>query len=508
MRLFVEESCSIRSILCPVVTLGDKIHCYFEETIMADNDKKLEDLFGTNADSPANRSISDADRQISPEEPAKEAEETEVTEETEVSEVAEEIAETVSEVISEEEQEEDTKGKKHKKPKKKKQTKQSEPKLSYDKRDYSPIRKSREMRVGCLGGLMYCAFVLSISVILACLAWMGASDVLALNKVSLETVVTLDDDLFTEETVEYTDDEGNVKTKVVTYADIDAVADILKEEGLIEYKPLFKFYCAISNASNKIAAGTYELSTGYDYRALVKKMNQYSGAAVTVKVTFPEGFNMKQTFELLEENKVASAEALMDAAKDFSFNYSFLNPDDVGNPNRLEGYLFPDTYEFFAYMEPSSAIVKFLDNYNRRVTDEMEAKAAEMGRSMDEIITIASLIEKEAANNDERDDIASVIYNRLAADMPLQLDASIVYFTGKERVDLADLEIDNPYNTYLNKGLPAGPICNPGLASIEAALNPANTKYYYYALDTATGTHRFFNDYNSHAAFVATQDYG
>lgn len=476
---------------------------------MAEYDKKLEDLFGTNADSPANRGISNADRQVHPVEEAVEATDVaEETEATEVTEVEKEIADAVSEAVAEEEQGQETKSKKKKKEKKKKQTKQSEPKLSYDKRDYSPIRKSREMRVGCLGGLMYCAFVLSISVILACLAWMGASDVLALNKVSLETVVTLDDDLFTEEIVEYTDDEGNPKTKKVTYADIDAVADILKEEGLIEYKPLFKFYCAISHASNKIAAGTYELSTGYDYRALVKKMNQYSGAAVTVKVTFPEGFNMKQTFELLEENKVASAEALMAAAKDFSFNYSFLNPDEVGNANRLEGYLFPDTYEFFAYMEPSSAIVKFLDNYNRRVTDEMEAKAAAMGKSMDEIITIASLIEKEAANDQERAQIASVIYNRLAAGMPLQLDASIVYFTGKDRVDAADLEIDNPYNTYLNKGLPAGPICNPGLASIKAALEPETTKYYYYALDTATGTHRFFNDYNSHAAFVATQNYG
>ena len=377
------------------------------------------------------------------------------------------------------------------------------------KKNTSPIQKNREMRTGCLGGLMYFVFVLSVSIILACLAWMAASDVLALNKVSHAAVVELSDDIFTAETYEVTDDDGNVINKTVTYANIDAVADILEKNGLIEYKWLFKFYCSISNASNKIAAGSYELSTDYDYRALVKKMNQYSGAAVTVEVMFPEGYTMQQIFKKLEENKVASVDDLTEAAKNFSYNYSFLDPNDMGNATRLEGYLFPDTYEFYAYMEPSSAINKFLDNYSRRVTDEMEAKAAELGRSMDDIITIASLIEKEAGNDDERTLIASVIYNRLSRGMPLQIDATVLYATGKQEIDVAagDLQVDSPYNTYVVNGLPAGPISNPGLKSIHAALSPDRTGYLYYALDTATGTHRFFKDYNSHQAFVATQNY-
>ena len=377
------------------------------------------------------------------------------------------------------------------------------------KKNTSPIQKNREMRTGCLGGLMYFVFVLSVSIILACLAWMAASDVLALNKVSHAAVVELSDDIFTAETYEVTDDDGNVINKTVTYANIDAVADILERNGLIEYKWLFKFYCSISNASNKIAAGSYELSTDYDYRALVKKMNQYSGAAVTVEVMFPEGYTMQQIFKKLEENKVASVDDLTEAAKNFSYNYSFLDPNDMGNATRLEGYLFPDTYEFYAYMEPSSAINKFLDNYSRRITDEMEAKAAELGRSMDDIIIIASLIEKEAGNDDERTLIASVIYNRLSRGMPLQIDATVLYATGKQEIDVAagDLQVDSPYNTYVVNGLPAGPISNPGLKSIHAALSPDRTGYLYYALDTATGTHRFFRDYNSHQAFVATQNY-
>lgn len=376
-----------------------------------------------------------------------------------------------------------------------------------EKRKKSPIQRNREMKIGCLGGIMYFVFVVSISIILACLAWMAASDVLALNKVNISAVVELSDDIFTAKTFEQTDEDGNVTTKTVTYADIDAVADILKAHGLIEYKPLFKFYCAISNASNKIAAGSYELSTDYDYRALVKKMNQYSGAAVTVEVMFPEGFTMQQIFERLEENKVASVDDLMEAAKNFSYNYSFLNADELGNANRLEGYLFPDTYEFYAYMEPSSAINKFLDNFRRRVTDEMEAQAAARGKTMDEIIIMASLIEKEAANNEERAKIASVIYNRLNAGMPLQIDATVNYVTGKNKIEDGDLEVNSPYNTYVNKGLPPGPIANPGLASIQAALQPETTSYYYYALDVSTMTHKFSRTYEEHVAFVATQNY-
>lgn len=391
----------------------------------------------------------------------------------------------------------------------KKEKKAPAPQQNWDEREYQPIRKSREMRSGCLGGLMYFVFVVSVSVILACLGWMAASDVLALNKPKTEAVVTLDDSVFTDETITTTDAEGNPVEKTISVADMDYVADQLKNEGLIEYKGLFKFYCKISHAAQKLDPGSYELSTDFDYRALVKKMNQGSGAAVTVDVTFPEGFNMKQIFERLAENKVSSYDDLMKAAADFSYNYSFLNEEDKGDASRLEGYLFPDTYTFYVYMEPSSAIGKFLDNYNLKVTDDMKQQAADMGYTMDQIITIASMIEKEAANDEERAAIASVIYNRLAAGMPLQIDATVQYAKGNdEALTEADFQIDSPYNTYKNTGLPAGPICNPGLASIKAALNPDSTNYYYYALDTATKTHKFFSDYASHEAFVATQNYG
>lgn len=446
---------------------------------MAENDKKLEEMFGTNAPGPVGHSAADTGKSRKSERPAREE-------------------------------------KQSRREKKQKAPKPEPVPEEPDERDYRPIRKSRDMRIGCLGGLMYFVFVLSVSVILACLAWMAAADVLALNKPDVEAVITLDESAFTEEEEPVLDDNGDPvldengqpKTKTVTYADIDYVAEQLKAAGLIEYKSLFKFYCMFSHASTKIDEGSYTLSTEFDYRALVKKMNQGSGAAVTVDVTFPEGFTLEQIFQRLEENNVNSYENLMKAAANFSYNYSFLAGKESGDASRLEGYLFPDTYTFFVYMEPSSAIGKFLDNYNRKITDEMEQQAADMGYTMDQIITIASMIEKEAANDSERAKIASVIYNRIREGMPLQLDCTITYITGKNEVTEADLQIDSPYNTYLYSGLPAGPICNPGLASIQAALNPESTSYYYYALDTATGTHQFFSDYASHQAFVSTQNYG
>jgi len=366
------------------------------------------------------------------------------------------------------------------------------------------------MKVGCLGGMMYFVFVVSVSVIFACLAWMAASDVLALNKPHITAVIDLDESVFTQREVETTDGNGNPTTKTVNIADIDYVADRLKAEGLISYKSLFKFFCKISDAEEKLDPGSYELSTDFDYRALVKKMNQGSGAAVTVEITFPEGFTMDQIFRRLEENNVSTYENLMKAAANFSYNYTFLEGAESGAAERLEGYLFPDTYQFFAFMEPSSAIGKLLDNYSTRVTEEMEQQAADRGMSMREVLIVASMIEKEAANAEEAPTVASVIYNRLAGNMPLQIDATTDYAMqlagrGNEKTDY---NIDSPYNTYVVTGLPAGPICNPGLSSIKAALAPADTQYYYYALDVEAGTHRFFNDYNSHQAFVATQNYG
>lgn len=377
-------------------------------------------------------------------------------------------------------------------------------------RDYRPVRQNHEYRSGCLGGIMYFVFILCVSVVLACVAWMAASDALALNKDNFSAVVSLPMSIFDSETVDTYDESGRkTGTERVTHADISYVADELKSAGLIEYKWLFELFCKISHADTKVDPGEYELESSFDYRALVKNMQSGSGATVTITVVIPEGFTMHQIFKRLEENKVCTYDELMDAAANYNYNYDFLDGIDQGDPTRLEGFLFPDTYEFYVGMQASSAINKLLENFHYRITDDMLTRMQNMGLDIRSVVNIASLIEREAANDNERGTIASVIYNRLAANMPLGIDASILYIhPDHEDSPTADmLAEDSPYNTRLYQGLPPTPIANPGLASIEAVLSPESTNYYYYALDTATGLHRFFTNSGEFDAFVATQNY-
>ena len=381
---------------------------------------------------------------------------------------------------------------------------------SESERDYRPVRQSHEYRSGCLGGLMYFTFIICVSIVFACLAWMAASDMLALNKDNFTAVVTLPSSIFQSETVDKFDENGRkTGTKRVTHADMDYVADVLKDAGLIEYKWLFSLFCKISTADEKVSPGEYELKSTFDYRALIQNMRAGSAATVTVDVTIPEGFKMHQIFLRLEENGVSTYNELMEAAESREYNYEFLDESEGEGAYRLEGFLFPDTYQFYVGMQASSAINKLLDNYRRKITEEMLERVDELGMSMYDILKVASLIEKEAANDEERPLIASVIDNRINSDMVLGIDASVLYpYNDHEGAPTAAmLEKDDPYNTRIRMGLPPTPICNPGLASINAALFPAATDYYYYALDTESGQHRFFRNGTEFDNFVATQDY-
>lgn len=377
-------------------------------------------------------------------------------------------------------------------------------------RDYRPVRQSHEYRSGCLGGLMYFVFIMCLSIVLACVAWMAASDMLALNKDKFTAVVSLPTSVFESIEVDDYDEDGKVTGKKrATRADIEFVASELKQAGLIEYKWLFRAFCKLSNAEMKVDPGEYELDSTYDYRALIKNMQVGSGATVTVKVTIPEGFTMHQIFLKLEEEGVCSYEDLVDAATNYNYNYSFLTGLEVGDPTRLEGFLFPDTYEFYVGMQASSAINKLLENFHYKISTDMVKQMNTLGLDIRSVVNVASLIEKEAANDKERGIIASVIYNRLSYGMPLGIDASILYlYPDHEGAPTGTmLESDSLYNTRKNHGLPPTPIANPGLASIQAVLTPETTGYYYYALDTATNEHRFFTNSYDFDKFVATQNY-
>lgn len=346
--------------------------------------------------------------------------------------------------------------------------------------------RRRKKRSGLSGAAIYAIFVIGVSALLACIGWVAANDVLALNKPEKTATITITND----------DSFGDVAEK-------------LKDEGLIEYKFLFNLFATFTRSKDDVVAGTFTLNTDMDYRALLSGMSANSATRATVTVTIPEGYTVDQIFTLLEEKGVASVEDLQDMAANHDYAFSFLQDLELGDYHRLEGYLYPDTYEFTTPQNPLYVINKMLVRFDEQFTDAMRQEVADSGRTIHEIITIASMIEKETDGND-RADIASVIYNRLnnpsgGTQGYLQIDATLTYINGGKVPTEADKSIDSPYNTYLYKGLPAGPISNPGLESIKAAMNPNSTSYYYYALGD-DGVHHFFKTLREQQNFIATQE--
>ena len=351
-------------------------------------------------------------------------------------------------------------------------------------------RKGRRRRF-FLRSVLWVIFVIAASLALSGVGWLLANDFCAFNKepVTATIVVTKDDDLA-------------------------SVAGKLKDEGLIEYKWFFKLFGKVAHAESKIGIGQYELNTEMDYSALINGMRNRNAAldAETVRVTIPEGATVRQIIALLAQYGVNTEEELTEVAKNHDFTYSFLDPARKGDLTRLEGYLFPDTYEFYVGGSASTAIGKLLANFDAKMTDERMDKIEASGYTRAQIITIASLIEKETDGTD-RAKIASVIYNRLnnigETYRLLQIDASIIYGLGDRytgTLTQAELDYDTPYNLHIHEGLPPTPIANPGAASIDAALEPAETNYYFYALGK-DGVHHFFATYNEFLNFVNSSQY-
>ena len=364
-------------------------------------------------------------------------------------------------------------------------------------------RRRRSRRSKVAGAFLYVLFVIGLSAVLATVGWVWANDLLALNKEYTSVIITVPDDAITY--TEQTDENGNAYT--VTHADMGQIVDQLEEEGLIEYKFLFQLYSWFSNADEKIVAGTYELNTEMDYRALVTNMSSSSSTRQTIDLTIPEGYTVDQIFALLDEEGVSTAAQLEETAANHDYAFDFLEGIPLGDYHRLEGYLFPDTYTFYLGENPLYVINKMLVNFYTRMEDYFDQFTQESAYSLHDIVVIASMIEKETDGEDYRD-ISSVIYNRLentAAETAgyLQIDATLVYINGGNVPTDADREIDSPYNTYLYQGLPAGPISNPGMESLYAAMDPNDTSYYYYVLNPETGRHDFSRTYAEHQAKVA-----
>lgn len=339
---------------------------------------------------------------------------------------------------------------------------------------------------------VWLAVILIVGVTLGRMLWVCAADVLAFGREPKEVTVTI-----------YETDT------------IDEITEKLHRGGLIRYPGLFKLYADLAVDEGEIRPGIWDLNTMYDYHALVNMMSP-SSSREEVQILIPEGYTCRQIFQLLEENKVCTAQDIASyAASGELDDYWFLEDVTRGEENCLEGFLFPDTYKFYKNDSPRAVLQKMLDNFDYRFTEEMRYAIAdlndELGSDFEirDVVIVASLIEKETSSNTESPLIASVIYNRLfdwgSNPAYLNIDAAIVYaLDGKTDLTAEDLKVDSPYNTYLNTGLTPGAISNPGLASLRAALYPEESNYYFYVLDPALGEHRFSASYDEHQAIIAS----
>ena len=336
--------------------------------------------------------------------------------------------------------------------------------------------------------LIWAALFLAIAVGLGMLAakwgWRWAQDVLALTR--------------PDETVEVVINESD---------DLDDITATLKEAGAIEYEWLFKLYCKYSGSEDYFDPGIYKINLTYDYHALVNNLQESAGSRETITLMIVEGADSFEIFDLFEQTGVCSREKLEEAAANYEFDYEFLKDLRYGEANRLEGYLFPDTYEFYLKDDPEKVLNRLLRNFDARLSEEELEQVQNSGYTLREILTLASIVEAEAANDEERPKVASVMFNRLNnwSDPKLGMD-STVYYGAKLLGTTFSTELDSPYNTYLYPGLPAGPICNPGLVSIQAVLNPEDTDYYYFATGV-DGVNHFFKDAASFQEFLNSDQY-
>lgn len=280
---------------------------------------------------------------------------------------------------------------------------------------------------------------------------------------------------------------------------VKQISASLVEIGYIHSDYWFRTYAWQKGVEEEFIAGTYTLPEHVSMKQLITILTSHQAQAEIKRITIIEGWNVGEIAQYLEEQLDVPAEDFYQLAGypifdnqnsngvtqsfDYSFDYDFLadKPTDYG----LEGYLFPDTYHVDSEATADQVIRKALDNFDNKLSEQMRVDAKARGLSIYELVTIASILERELLTLEDKKNGASVIYNRLDIGMPLQMDSTVNYVTGKNipSVTYTDLEVNSPYNTYQHGGLPPGPISNPGLDSLVAAIYPNDTEYVYFLTD-------------------------
>lgn len=287
---------------------------------------------------------------------------------------------------------------------------------------------------------------------------------------------------------------GPAQTVEIPYGSgMRRVASILKQRGLLRDATAFRIWAKLTGGEDEIKAGSYLLDPGMSAPRILGVLTD--GREMTVRVTIPEGSTAAEIAAIMDRHGLSEARTFLELTKDPAFVREVV--PEAGDS--LEGFLFPDTYFFSRTAGAEGAIRMMTARFQQVFTPEMRQRAKEMRRSLREIVTMASIVEEEAMRAEDRPRVAGVFYNRLRIGMPLQSCATVQYALGerKERLLFEDLQVSSPYNTYIRYGLPPGPIGNPGLASLRAALYPEQTNYLYFVAKP-DGSHVFSATYREH----------
>lgn len=337
-------------------------------------------------------------------------------------------------------------------------------------------RKKKAKKNGCLFKIVWAIMIVLVSVVLAQYILVGVNDMLATKRP--EYTVTVD---------------------IPSGSSLDQVADILAEKHVVDRPDFFRMYATLTRSSTKrvFTKGTFEMKTNMDYEAIINFIQTQSNRKDSVEITFFEGETLQQYAAKLEEKNVCTQEEFLEACNSDQFDedYPFLGEITNGQDRyyKLEGYLFPDTYEFYEEEDPVDTISRFLSNYNRKIYRKQKIKgyndpmsiedlALEKGMSTQQLLTLASMVQAEAADEEDMKKVAGVFINRLSFGAEhdiytLDSDPTVFYPYKKNTVPEG---FTSTYNTYTLQGLPPGPICNPGLSAIQAVLNPDTEKNLYF----------------------------
>ncbi len=355
-------------------------------------------------------------------------------------------------------------------PKRKSNTRQKAPTSA------KPVSQSVKKKAKTVGGnfaVILFAFIILFTTLTSYISISGLNDILAINTSDVVIKVEIPEE--------------------PTYNDI---LDILHDNDLIKQKTLCNIFAKFrhyDDEDNKYLSGVYYLDRTMGIEGMLNKCMAAPESADTVTLGFPEGWTIKQIFEKLEKYDVCKTDRLYTALSDVDYEFDFvrnLTPEEE-RYQLLEGYIFPDTYDFYVDADANYVIRKFLSNFNDRWTDEYQARADKLGYSMDEIIIIASIIQKEAADSSQMKAVSSVIHNRLKNSVKfptLGCDSTAIYVSNYVKPVVGGSRGNyylSKYDTAANRGLPPGPICNPGIDAIEAALYPSDTNYYYFLHDNS-----------------------